>query len=60
MEKNIDDSGRENLIVNAKGSGSVTIKDIEVELEKLFTENNIDASSGVEVNITLDEESDFE
>ena len=35
------------------------MKDIENELEKVFTENNIDASSGIEVNITLDEEIDF-
>ena len=46
--------------MNAKGRGSVTMKDIEDELEKLFAEKNIDASSGIEVNITLDEEINFE
>ena len=46
--------------VNAIGRGLVTIKDIEKELEKVFVEKNIDASSGIEVNITLDEENNFE
>ena len=60
IEKNIDENDKEVIIVNAIGKGSVTIKDIESELEKVFTEQNIDASSGVEVNITLDDEIDFE
>ena len=46
--------------INAIGRGSVTKKDIEKELEKVFAEKNIDASSGIEVNITLDEEINFE
>ena len=45
--------------VSAIGSGSVTKKDIEKELEKVFAEKNIDASSGIEVNITLDDEINF-
>jgi len=60
IEKNIDENDKEVIIVNAIGKGSVTIKDIESELEKVFTEQNIDASSGIEVNITLDDEIDFE
>ena len=60
IEKNIDDNGEEIVIVDAIGKGSVTMEDIENELEKVFTEKNIDASSGIEVNITLDEEIDFE
>jgi len=36
------------------------LEDIENELEKLFAKKNIDASSGVEVNITLDDEINFE
>ena len=61
IEKNIDENDKEILSVNATGRGSVTMKDIEDELEKLFAEKNIDISSGkVEVNITLDEENNFE
>ena len=61
IEKNIDENDKEILSVNATGRGSVTMKDIEDELEKLFAEKNIDISSDkVEVNITLDEESNFE
>ena len=61
IEKNIDENDKEILSVNATGCGSVTMKDIEDELEKLFAEKNIDISSGkVEVNITLDEENNFE
>ena len=61
IEKNIDENDREILSVNATGRGSVTMKDIEDELKKLFAEKNIDISSGkVEVNITLDEENNFE
>ena len=58
IEKNIDENNQEVLLVDAVGKGTVTMKDIENELEKVFTENNIDASSGIEVNITLDEEFD--
>ena len=60
IEKNIDENDKEVIIVNAIGKGPVTIKDLESELEKVFAEQNIDASSGVEVNITLDDEIDFE
>ena len=60
IEKNIDENGEEVINVSAIGKGSVTIKDIEKELEKVFAEKNIDASSGIEVNITLDDEIDFE
>ena len=63
IERTIDEDGKEILNVDAIGRGLVTKKDIEDELEKLFTEKNIDISSGnfeVEVNITLDEEIDFE
>ena len=35
-------------------------RDIENELERVFAEQNIDTSSGIEVNITLDEEINFE
>ena len=62
IERTIDEDGKEILNVDAIGRGLVTKKDIEDELEKLFTEKNIDISSGnfeVEVNITLDEEIDF-
>ena len=45
--------------VSAIGKGSVTIKDIEKELENVFAEKNIDASSGIKVNITLDDENSF-
>ena len=59
IEKIIDENGEEVINVSAIGKGSVTIKDIEKELEKVFAEKNIDASSGIEVIITLDEESNF-
>ena len=58
IEKSIDENNQEITLVDAVGKGTVTMKDIENELEKVFTENNIDASSGIEVNITLDEEFD--
>ena len=58
IEKSIDENNQEVILVDAVGKGTVTMKDIENELEKVFTENNIDASSGIEVNITLDEEFD--
>ena len=59
IEKNIDENDNEIIIVNAIGKGSVSMEDIENELSKVFTEQNIDASSGIEVNITLDEEINF-
>ena len=59
IERNIDNNGEEVINVSAIGKGSVTIKDIEKELEKVFAEKNIDASSGIEVNITLDDENSF-
>ena len=59
VERNIDNNGEEVINVSAIGKGSVTIKDIEKELEKVFAEKNIDASSGIEVNITLDDENSF-
>ena len=59
IERTIDGNGEEVINVSAIGKGSVTIKDIEKELEKVFSEKNIDASSGIEVNITLDEEINF-
>ena len=58
IEKSIDENNQEVILVDAVGKGTVTMKDIENELEKVFTENNIDASSGIEVNITLDKEFD--
>ena len=58
--KHIDKNGQEIINVSATGRGSVTKEDIEEELAKLFAEKNIDASSGVEVKITLDELIDFE
>ena len=60
IERTIDKNGEEVINVSAIGRGSVTKKDIEKELEIVFAEKNIDASSGIEVNITLDEEIDFE
>ena len=60
IEKNIDENDNEIIIVNAIGKGSVSMEDIENELSKVFTQQNIDASSGIEVNITLDDEIDFE
>ena len=59
IERTIDENGEEVINVSAIGKGSVTIKDIEKELEKVFAEKNIDASSGIEVNITLDDENSF-
>ena len=60
IEKNIDENDKEIIIVDAIGKGSVTMEDIENELERVFAEQNIDTSSGIEVNITLDEEINFE
>ena len=59
IERTIDENGEEVINVSAIGKGSVTIKDIEKELEKVFAEKNIDASSGIKVNITLDDENSF-
>ena len=59
IERTIDKNGEEVINVSAIGKGSVTKKDIEKELEKVFAEKNIDASSGIEVNITLDDENSF-
>ena len=42
------------------GKGSVTMEYIENELEKIFSNQNINVSSGVEVNLKLDNEIDFE
>ena len=60
IEKSINENNQEIIIVDAIGKGSATMEDIENELEKVFTEKNIDASSGIEVNITLDDEINFE
>jgi len=60
IEKTIDENDEEIIIVNAIGKGSVTKKDIEIELDKVFSEHNINASSGIEVKITLDDEINFE
>jgi len=60
IEKSIDENNQEIIIVEAIGKGSVTMEDIENELERVFAEQNIDASSGIEVHITLDEEINFE
>ena len=60
IEKSIDENNQEIIIVDAIGKGSVAMEDIENELFKVFAEQNIDASSGVEVNITLDKEINFE
>ena len=57
IEKNIDENNQEIIIVDAIGKGSVTMEDIENELERVFVKQNIDASSGVEVSITLDDPS---
>ena len=59
IERTIDENGEEVINISAIGSGSVTKKDIEKELEKVFAEKNIDASSGIEVHITLDDTSNF-
>ena len=59
IEKNIDTNGKEDIIINAIGKGSANQEDIENELAKIFIQHNMDASSGIKVNITLDNESDF-
>ena len=60
IEKSIDANNQEIIIVDAIGKGSVTMEDIENELERVFARQNIDASSGIEVKITLDDEINFE
>ena len=42
IERTIDEDGKEILNVDAIGRGLVTKKDIEDELEKLFTENALE------------------
>ena len=60
IEKNIDENNQEIIIVDAIGKGSVTMEDIENELGRVFTEQNIDASAGIiKYYITLDDESNF-
>ncbi len=60
IEKNIDEDDKEIITVNVMGKGSVTMEYIENELEKIFSKQNIDASSGIEVNLKLDNGIDFE
>ena len=61
IEKEVNSDGEEIININATGRGDVTITDIEAELERLYSEKKIDVTSeGIEVNITLDEEIDFE
>ena len=60
IEKNIDENGEEIIIIEAIGKGSVNKADIETELKKICIKKNIDTTSGIEVNITLDNEIDFE
>ncbi len=60
IEKYIDVDNKDSLSIEAIGRGAVTMKDIEHELERVFIEKNIDASSGVNVKITLDSDNYFE
>jgi len=59
IEKSINENNKESIVVDVVGKGSTSMEDIENALEKVFIKNDIDASSGVEVNITLDNEIDF-
>ena len=60
IEKNIDENNQEIIIVDAIGKGPVTMEDIENELERVFAEQNIDASAGIiKYYVTLDDESNF-
>ena len=59
IKKSIDENDQEIIIVDVIGKGSVTMEDVENELSKVFAEQNVDASLGIEVNITLDHENDF-
>ena len=45
IEKIIDDNGKESINIEATGSGSVTKEYIEAELEKVYTDKDIDISS---------------
>ena len=60
IEKYINANSKDSLSIEAIGRGSVTMEDIERELERVFVEKNIDATSGVNVNITLDADNYFE
>ena len=61
IQKEVNSDGEEIININATGRGDVTMTDIEAELERLYSEKKIHVtSSGIEVNITLDEEIDFE
>ena len=57
IKESIDENNQEIIIVDAIGKGSVTMEDIENELERVFVKQNMDASSGIEVSITLDDPS---
>ena len=59
IEKSINENNNENIIVDVVGKGSTSMEDIENALGKVFIKNDINASSGIEVNITLDNEIDF-
>ena len=59
IEKSFNENNEESIIVDVIGKGSASIEDIENALEKVFLKNDIDASSGIEVNITLDSEIDI-
>ena len=55
IEKTVDDNGKEIINILANGSGTVTKKEIEQELERLYVEKDIDISSGdvdIKINIT--------
>ena len=55
IEKNIDENGKEIINVIATGSGSVTQKDIQNELEKIYSNQGIDISTeniNIEMKIT--------
>ena len=60
IEKEVNQDDEEIISINATGSGDVTMTDIEAELERYCLDQNIDMSSGTEVNVTLDKEKDFE
>jgi hypothetical protein len=59
IEKSFNENNEESIIIDVIGKGSASIEDIENALEKVFLKNDIDASSGIEVNITLDSEIDI-
>ena len=61
IEKEVNQDGEEIINIDAIGKGEVTMSDIEAELERLCNERKINITSdGIEVNIRLDEEIDFE